>query len=167
MNLQTRYPTTPDEFLRWNEGREGKRELVNGRVVEMMVRVTRAHAELVTRLLVLLATNLDRTRFSAFVVDLGIKTPAGVRYPDLVVDAAEGDPKDLAVRAPILVCEVLSPSSVKIDLVEKLADSELQRITESAGEDGRWNEARSLFCSVALSDEFVEFLTLPAYERMP
>ena len=25
MNLQSKMPTTADEFLRWNEGREGKR----------------------------------------------------------------------------------------------------------------------------------------------
>jgi malate synthase len=35
----------------------------------------------------------------------------------------------------------------------------------SAGE-GRWAEARAVFDSVALSDEFVEFLTLPAYEYL-
>ena len=35
----------------------------------------------------------------------------------------------------------------------------------SAGE-GRWAEARAVFDSVALSDEFVEFLTLPAYEHL-
>ena len=34
-------PTTPDEFLRWNEGREGKREFVRGKVVEMMINVTK------------------------------------------------------------------------------------------------------------------------------
>ena len=38
MNLQTKMPTTADEFLRWNEGREGKREFVRGRVVEMMIK---------------------------------------------------------------------------------------------------------------------------------
>ena len=35
MNIQSKMPTTADEFLRWNEGREGKREFVRGRVVEM------------------------------------------------------------------------------------------------------------------------------------
>ena len=31
----------------------------------------------------------------------------------------------------------------------------------------RWDDARALFAEMALSDEFAEFLTLPAYERMP
>lgn len=37
MNLQTRLPTTADGFLRWNEGRVGKWDLVDGRIVDMMV----------------------------------------------------------------------------------------------------------------------------------
>ncbi|CAA9404122.1 MAG: Malate synthase [uncultured Pseudonocardia sp.] len=31
---------------------------------------------------------------------------------------------------------------------------------------GRYDEARELFEQVALADDFVEFLTLPAYERL-
>ena len=59
------------------------------------------------------------------------------------------------------------------DLVGKLADSELERIRGEIGDDewfekeGRPDLSRSLFERVALSgDEFVEFLTLPAYEEL-
>ncbi|MCU0831384.1 MAG: Uma2 family endonuclease [Rhizobiaceae bacterium] len=45
-----RLPATPDEFLRWNESREGKREFVNGSVVEMTIHVTANHARLAMRL---------------------------------------------------------------------------------------------------------------------
>jgi malate synthase len=45
--------------------------------------------------------------------------------------------------------------------VRRFADEELSE----AGE-GRWEDAREVFESVALSDEFVEFLTLPAYEKL-
>jgi malate synthase len=38
-------------------------------------------------------------------------------------------------------------------------------VLADAGE-GRWEDAREVFDSVALSDEFVEFLTLPAYEKL-
>ncbi|MDP9466983.1 MAG: hypothetical protein M3P31_07125 [Actinomycetota bacterium] len=31
---------------------------------------------------------------------------------------------------------------------------------------GKYDEARELFDQVALSDDFVDFLTLPAYERI-
>ena len=122
MNLHSAAPTDPDAFLRWNEGREGKRELVKGRVVEYVINVTRAHAYIVTHLLVELSKALDGTRFEAYAVDIGMKTPDGVRYPDVVVDLAGGDAKDLAVSSPAFVCEVLSPSSIARDMVEKLSD---------------------------------------------
>ena len=35
----------------------------------------------------------------------------------------------------------------------------------NAGE-GRWDDAREVFDAVAVSKEFVEFLTLPAYEKI-
>ena len=122
MNVHPSAPTDPDAFLRWNEGREGKRELVKGRVVEYVINVTRAHVRIVTRLLIELASRLDPKGFEAYTVDIGLKTPDGVRYPDLVVDVAGGDGKDLAVTAPVLVCEVLSPSSIVRDTVEKQRD---------------------------------------------
>jgi malate synthase len=60
------------------------------------------------------------------------------------------------------------------DLVREVATSELEKIRSEIGDDewfereGRPKESRELFESVALSgDSFVEFLTLPAYERLP
>jgi malate synthase len=37
-------------------------------------------------------------------------------------------------------------------------------MAEETREGGRFPEAREIFERVALSDDFVEFLTLPAYE---
>jgi malate synthase len=56
------------------------------------------------------------------------------------------------------------------DLVERIIGEELISIREQLG--GAYNEARfeqatSLFTEVALADDYVDFLTLPAYERMP
>jgi len=33
--------------------------------------------------------------------------------------------------------------------------------------DGRYDEAAQIFADLVNSDTFVEFLTLPAYERLP
>jgi len=62
---------------------------------------------------------------------------------------------------------------VTADLVRTLATDELERIRGEVGDDewfekeGRPGLSRSLFERVALSgDEFVEFLTLPAYEEL-
>jgi malate synthase len=48
---------------------------------------------------------------------------------------------------------------VTADLVRRVADEELEQLDVAAG-------ARELFEEVALGDELVEFLTLPAYERL-
>ena len=60
------------------------------------------------------------------------------------------------------------------DLVRRLAGEELEKIRTEIGDDewfekeGRPDLSRSLFEQVALSgsDQFVEFLTLPAYEEL-
>jgi Uma2 family endonuclease len=122
MNVHSTAPTDPDAFLRWNEGREGKYELVNGRVVQNMIRVTRQHVRVVQNLLFFLRTRLDARRYEVLTVDFGIKTPDGVRYPDLMVDIAGGSARDLAGTGPVMVCEVLSPSSIATDMVDKLRE---------------------------------------------
>jgi malate synthase len=59
------------------------------------------------------------------------------------------------------------------DLVRRLEGEELERIRSEIGDDewfekeGRPQESRELFEQVALADELAEFLTLPAYERLP
>jgi malate synthase len=56
------------------------------------------------------------------------------------------------------------------DLVEELIDSELTKIRGAAGEAfdvQLYGQATALFTEVALADAFAEFLTLPAYDRMP
>ena len=51
--------------------------------------------------------------------------------------------------------------TVTTDLVERIADEEIDKL----GNPDRYDAARSLFLEVALADEYIDFLTLPAYER--
>ena len=56
------------------------------------------------------------------------------------------------------------------DVVERMIDEELVKIREHEGDGfdpARYGQAVALFTEVALADSFAEFLTLPAYERMP
>lgn len=124
MNIQSRYPTTPDEFLRWNEGREGKREFVRGKVVEMMINVTRNHVRIVTNLVLALGKRLDLTAYDMGSADFGVRTPDGIRYPDIYVDrrTPQSSGSDLTAAEPVFLAEVLSASSVGRDFVEKLND---------------------------------------------
>jgi malate synthase len=59
---------------------------------------------------------------------------------------------------------------VKRDLVERLIDEELSKIRAASGEGfdaEQYGQAVALFTEVALADNFADFLTIPAYERMP
>jgi malate synthase len=54
------------------------------------------------------------------------------------------------------------------ELVEQIIDEELDKIKAEPGYDeALYAQATGLFKEVALDDDFVEFLTLPAYARMP
>jgi malate synthase len=59
---------------------------------------------------------------------------------------------------------------VTAEMVRQVADSVMGDVREEVGgeafDSGRWKEARDVFEEVALSDDFVDFLTLPAYERL-
>ncbi|MBB5786951.1 malate synthase A [Jiangella mangrovi] len=57
------------------------------------------------------------------------------------------------------------------ELVERLIDEECAAIEQRVGADAfggvHWAEARATFTDLSLADDYVDFLTLPAYERMP
>ena len=59
--------------------------------------------------------------------------------------------------------ELNSGQRITRDLVQRLEEEEVARIRETIQPANRLDEARRIFDEVALSDGFVEFLTLPAY----
>jgi malate synthase len=65
---------------------------------------------------------------------------------------------------------VAEGAQVTRPLVEQLIGEELATIREQYGaayDAARFGEAMALFREVALADDYAEFLTIPAYERMP
>ena len=121
MNVQLPHHMDKATFLAWAERREERHELVRGFVV-MMTGGSRAHWQIAGNLFRALDSRIDRDKwvvFQEFGVDLG---PATVRFPDVVVDIAGGPSKDLTATAPVLIAEVLSPSSERTDLGDKAAE---------------------------------------------
>jgi Uma2 family endonuclease len=121
MNIQLPAHMDKPSFLAWLQGREGRYELVDGRVV-MMVNATRAHGMIVSNLVVLLRNQLDPNIWAViadFGLDAGSKT---LRFPDVVVDRAGGKPTDHTAIAPSLLIEVLSPSTARFDLGDKASE---------------------------------------------
>jgi Uma2 family endonuclease len=118
------YPRSMDAaaFLSWAEGREGRYELARGRVM-MMTGGSRAHALIVRRFANAVESRLDATRWTVLTSDFAVKVgPDTVRYPDVVVDVADGALNDLSATSPALIAEILSPSSVTNDLGDKATE---------------------------------------------
>jgi len=109
------------EFLAWLDGQQERYELAKGSVV-MMTRATRAHAVIVSNLLLMLHGQLDPRNWivlTEFGLDAG---PTTLRFPDVIVDRARGAGNDHTATAPALAAEVLSPSTAAIDLGDKAAE---------------------------------------------
>ncbi|HET7279994.1 MAG TPA: malate synthase A, partial [Dermatophilaceae bacterium] len=60
--------------------------------------------------------------------------------------------------------ELDTGEKVTRELIDRLVTEELAKLP---GDPADYKEAKSTFLEVAVADDFAEFLTLPAYERMP
>ena len=119
-------PTDTEAFLRWGTTLDPdhpfKYELSNGKVSRTMSQVSRGHWLVTTNILRELLLKLDRSRFHAGPTEFGVRTGVGARYPDVIVDRASSRRESLACEAPILIAEVLSPSTAGLDFTVKLRE---------------------------------------------
>jgi Uma2 family endonuclease len=121
MNVQLPINMNPKAFLAWVESQEENYELDRGRVI-MMTAGSRAHWQIAFNLAKALERRLDTDQF-AVLPEFGISLDTNsIRFPDVVVDLANQSPKDQTATAPVLIAEVLSPSSERIDLGDKAAE---------------------------------------------
>ena len=115
-------PTDPAAFLRWASGRpreEGRYELSRGVVTRTMINVTRTHSDICINLVLALGRQLDLDAYRITSTDFAVKTAVGIRGPDVMVETRSGDMQSRATEKPILLVEVLSPSTAGIDFTEK------------------------------------------------
>src|SRR5262249_24073397 len=121
MNIQPNQRMSKAAFIGWGAAEEERYELVGGRIV-MMPRPSMAHGLIVGNLYVGLRGRLDRKQW-VVIQEYGlVAAPDTLRYPDIVVDRAGGRAKAYIAMAPVLVAEVLSPSSAEIDLGDKRSE---------------------------------------------
>lgn len=120
MNVQLPVHLDKSAFLAWVQGREERYELVDGRVV-MMTGASRNHGRIVRNLMFALGEQLDQKweAFADFGLDAGPKT---LRYPDILVESADREGADYTTSGPVLLIEVLSPSSQTLDVEDKAAE---------------------------------------------
>lgn len=106
-------------FNRWLLGQERKYEWKEGRIVQM-TNVTRGHSRVVRNIARALEARLDIDSWAVVTSDFGVEKETFVRFPDVLVEPEQSGPLDVRRSdTAILLFEVLSPSSVDTDLMEK------------------------------------------------
>ena len=124
MGLQEALPQTADQFLVWAECQEAKYEYVEG-LVMMQAGASRDHERVAKRIFVSLFRQVEESEFDVNKGDFGVRLGEGrgegsVLLPDVLVDIQTGDGKEHATTTPVVVIEVLSPSTDLNYHVEKL-----------------------------------------------
>lgn len=125
MNIVVPQRMTVDEFLTWSVRQEkGRYELQDGWVI-MQQSQNVAHLRVKGRILVMLHAAIGVAQVSCYALPDGATVriaPRTAYEPDvLVAPLPMPDDASLEVPNPVIVVEVLSPSSTRRDLVDKLA----------------------------------------------
>lgn len=149
---QSTAPMTVAEFLAWEEKQELRWEF-DGSAPVAMTGGTVAHEIIQLNLAGALNARLRGTPCRAYGSSLEIRVADRIRYPGAFVSCTAPDPPAAVVDDPVAVFEVLSPSTARIDLVEKMHEywetPSIQRYvlieqgaasaTAYARDQGRWS----------------------------
>jgi Uma2 family endonuclease len=125
MNVLTKPRVSVDEFLDWAIGRPGRWELLAGEIVRMSPE-TIDHAEIKGTVYIALKNAVRRARIPCRALTDGmiVRIDGETAYePDAQVYCGErlqGSARE--VPNPVIIVEVLSPSTQRIDMSRKLAD---------------------------------------------
>ena len=118
MSNALRQPMTLPAFLAWEERQELRFEF-DGVQPVAMVGGTAAHAGIQRNLVTALTTRLRGSPCQAFGSDLKIEVAGRIRYPDAFVTCSRLPRDANRVTDPVVVFEILSPSTGGIDRIVK------------------------------------------------
>jgi Uma2 family endonuclease len=121
MNVALRKPMTLAEFLAWEERQELKHEF-DGFAPVAMTGATFAHAAIQMNLAIALGTRLRGKPCRPIGSDLKILVAGRIRYPDAFVVCSPVPHDAKVVTDPVVVFEILSPSTTNEDLFTKNAE---------------------------------------------
>ena len=125
-------PMTAEEFLVWDDSQTIKHEFIRGEVYEMgrpgetqaMAGAGEAQVVVTGNMFVALRQHLKGSPCRCYFVDMKLRVEAADAYfyPDLMVTCSAADDQDLLIkREPVLLVEVLSPSTAAYDMGKKFA----------------------------------------------
>lgn len=111
-----------EDFLPWESTEPVKHEFVRGEVFAMAGAEER-HVTTAGNVFVALRTHLRGTPCRTFIADMKLRVEAADAffYPDVMVTCSATDTDPLVKREPVLVVEVLSPSTAAFDRGDKFA----------------------------------------------
>ncbi len=114
---------SPSEYLAGEELSDEKHEYLNG-VVYMMAGGSAGHDRIATNVVRILGNQLSGKPCEAFSADTRVRVRSEVGefyyYPDVTVDCSGRANDSKYSEKPVVVFEVLSPSTERVDRVEKL-----------------------------------------------
>ena len=122
MDVALRRPMTQKEFFDWAETQDIRYEF-DGLQPVAMTGGDLGHSSLIRNVNRQLGNRLQGKSCKPLGPDAGVATIGDtVRYPDAVVTCTKFSARDRVVPNPVIVFEVVSPSSVRIDRVVKLRE---------------------------------------------
>lgn len=107
-----------DEFLAWEEVQEERWEF-DGFAPVAMTGGTRAHSAIQRNLIIALGSRLRGKPCQFHTSDFKVRTSRSIRYPDAFVTCSPGTGVDTVEDNPVVVFEILDPSTASIDVFEK------------------------------------------------
>jgi Uma2 family endonuclease len=117
---------TIEAFFTWQDEQPDRYELVDGLPSRTIAGTTNAHDDIVVNVLAELRNQLRGGGCRPFTGDGSIETkPGQIRRPDIGVDCGRRDPNATKATSPVLVVEVLSPTTRDFDTIGKLEEYKL------------------------------------------
>jgi Uma2 family endonuclease len=114
-------PMTLDEFLAWEERQELRFEF-DGIDARAMTGGTVTHSTIQTNLIAALRSALRGKPCRAHGSELKVRTATSIRYPDALIACGPSQSKSTFAPDPVVIFEILSPSSARLDLGAKNAE---------------------------------------------
>lgn len=122
MSVALRKVMTQQEFFNWAETQDAPYEF-DGFQPVAMTGGTLGHSSLTRNINFQLMSRPRGKPCKPLGPDAGVATVGDtVRYPDAVVTCTEFNARDRLVPSPVIVVEVVSPSSVRMDRITKLRE---------------------------------------------
>jgi Uma2 family endonuclease len=123
MNVVRRTPLmSREEFLDWAETQNERYEF-DGFAPVAMTGGLRGHSQICQNIYAALRSRLKGTGCVPLGPDAGVATAGdAVRYPDALVTCTKGQDTDRLIAGVVVVFEVLSPTSGRVDRIDKLVE---------------------------------------------